>query len=161
MLPDFSHGQKKKFFIAFALACGAKLILLDEPTNGLDIPSKAQFRKLIAAHADAGKTFVISTHQVHDVEHLVDAIVMMDAGKILLNASVEKITQTLQSTLQSVVPEPSTCLYYEKSLAGYHVMKAASDGKETAIDFEFLFNAVLTARENITTLFLGDKNEKQ
>lgn len=84
LLTQLSYGQKKKFLIAFGLATNCSLLILDEPTNGLDIPSKTQFRKLLAATITDKKLFLISTHQVHDVEKLIDTIVILDEGNIIL-----------------------------------------------------------------------------
>jgi ABC-2 type transport system ATP-binding protein len=83
LLTTLSHGQKKKFLISFGLASQCRLFILDEPTNGLDIPSKGQFRKLLAANITDDKLFIISTHQVHDVENLIDSVVILDEGKII------------------------------------------------------------------------------
>ena len=65
-------GQKKKVFMSFALAANTRLLLMDEPTNGLDIPSKSQFRKVVAQYMTEDRTLIISTHQVHDVESLLE-----------------------------------------------------------------------------------------
>ncbi len=90
---ELSFGQRKKAYIAFALATNVKLLLMDEPTNGLDIPSKSQFRRLIANALRDDNTFVISTHQVRDLENLIDPVVILDNHEILLNHSVEEITR--------------------------------------------------------------------
>jgi ABC-2 type transport system ATP-binding protein len=158
-LQQLSTGQKKKFLLAFGLASGARLLLFDEPTNGLDIPSKAQFRKLVVTHADLGKTFVISTHQVHDVELLVDAIVLLDAGKILLNASMANIANHVQVELHQTQPAQGSCLYYEKTLQGFRVVTRAHAATETALDLEILFNAVLANRDHFTALFADISGE--
>ncbi|MCX7124878.1 MAG: ABC transporter ATP-binding protein, partial [Gammaproteobacteria bacterium] len=104
VLTTLSYGQKKKFLISFALATNAKLILFDEPTNGLDIPSKSQFRKLIASSMSEEKLFIISTHQVHDVEKLVDRVVIIDNGEIILNESTIQIANKISFTQQSSEP---------------------------------------------------------
>ena len=80
-------GQKKKVFMSFALATGTRFLLMDEPTNGLDIPSKSQFRKVIANNMTEDRTLIISTHQVHDVESLLDHIIIMNQSQLLLDAS--------------------------------------------------------------------------
>ena len=90
---ELSFGQRKKAFIAFALAANTKLLLLDEPTNGLDIPSKSQFRRLVANALTDENTFVVSTHQVRDLENLIDPIIILDNNEVLLNHSVEEISQ--------------------------------------------------------------------
>ena len=84
-------GQKKKVFMSFALATGTRFLLMDEPTNGLDIPSKSQFRKVIANNMTEDRTLIISTHQVHDVESLLDHIIIMNQSQLLLDASISNI----------------------------------------------------------------------
>ncbi len=84
-LGDLSMGQKKKVYMSIALAANTRVLLMDEPTNGLDILSKSQFRKAVVMGMDEGKTTIISTHQVHDVEHLLDHVVIIDRNRVLLN----------------------------------------------------------------------------
>ncbi|MEI6143626.1 MAG: ABC transporter ATP-binding protein [Mariniphaga sp.] len=92
-LQKLSHGQKKKFLIAFALATRCRLLVLDEPTNGLDIPSKSLFRKILAGSLDENQLVVISTHQVKDVENLIDKIIILDNGKVIFQKTIEEISQ--------------------------------------------------------------------
>jgi ABC-2 type transport system ATP-binding protein len=87
-----SHGQQKKAIIAVALSLGTKVLLMDEPSNGLDIPSKAQLRRLIAENASNEQLIIISTHQVKDLENLIDPIIIMDKDGVVMNASIEEIT---------------------------------------------------------------------
>ena len=81
-----SYGQKKKVLLAFAVASGCRLLLLDEPTNGLDIPAKSQFRRLLAGAAADDRVIVVSTHQVRDLEHLIDPILILEQGAIVFPA---------------------------------------------------------------------------
>ena len=87
-LGALSMGQKKKVYMCLALASNTSYLLMDEPTNGLDILSKSQFRKAIIRGMNPGKTIIISTHQVHDVEHLLDSVVIIDRNRVLLNQSL-------------------------------------------------------------------------
>ncbi|MDR0891280.1 MAG: ABC transporter ATP-binding protein [Mediterranea sp.] len=87
-LGALSMGQKKKVFMSFALATNTSLLLMDEPTNGLDIPGKSQFRKFLAAGMSDEKTFLISTHQVRDIDKLLDHVLVIDESRVLLNASL-------------------------------------------------------------------------
>src|SRR3989338_7979732 len=105
LLTKLSYGQKKKFLISFGLAANCRLFILDEPTNGLDIPSKAQFRKLLASSISDEKLFIISTHQVHDVENLVDSIVLIDEGKIIFQHNLIEVAEALAFIQQSTHPE--------------------------------------------------------
>ena len=102
-LTTLSYGQKKKFLVAFALATNCKLLLLDEPTNGLDIPSKSQFRKLLAAMLTTDKSFIIATHQVRDLESLIDTVVILDEGRIVFNQPIYESTENLEALFNKVV----------------------------------------------------------
>ena len=95
LMTRLSHGQKKKIMICFALATNTKILLMDEPTNGLDIPSKSIFRKVMAMAADENRLFLISTHQVRDLHSLIDTVIILDDGEIVLVESVDSITHQL------------------------------------------------------------------
>lgn len=152
-LSAYSYGQKKKFLIAFGLASGCSLLLLDEPTNGLDIPSKSQFRRLLAAAMTENQTFIISTHQVRDMENLIDPIIIVDDGAIIFNQSLENVSKRLAVRVQQDVPDEAGALYSEKVLGGYSVVVENEGEEETAIDLELLFNAVVSGSEKIRHLF--------
>ena len=154
-LSEFSYGQKKKFLIAFGLASGCSLVLFDEPTNGLDIPSKSQFRRLVASSISEHQTFIISTHQVRDVENLIDPIVIVDEGKIIFSAGMNEVTERLSVRFMQTPPEGVSALYSEKVLGGYSVVLENTDDSETAMDLELLFNAVVDESGNVRRLFAG------
>lgn len=92
---ELSMGQKKKAFMSFCLAANTSILLMDEPTNGFDIPSKSQMRKVIAANMSDEKSIVISTHQVRDVENLLDHVLLIDGGRKLLDVSCSQIAERL------------------------------------------------------------------
>lgn len=141
-LNALSMGQKKKVFMAFALATNTKLLLMDEPTNGLDIPSKSQFRKVVAQHMTDDRTLIISTHQVHDVESLLDHILLLSPQKLLLNASVADIMARYVFEYRTPA-EMQDVLYAEPSLQGNAVIAPRKAGDaETQVNLELLFNAV-------------------
>ena len=140
-LNELSMGQRKKAFMSFALAANTRLLLMDEPTNGLDIPSKSQFRKVIAQHMTENRTLIISTHQVHDVESLLDHILILDQHSLLLDASVAELTD--QYTFEYRTPQQmdDTVLYAEPTLQGSAVIARRQAGDaETQINLELLFN---------------------
>ena len=141
-LNALSMGQKKKVFMAFALATNTKVLLMDEPTNGLDIPSKSQFRKVVAQYMTGDRTLIISTHQVHDVEALLDHILILSQQKLLLDTSVAEISD--KYTFEYRTPEQmDDVLYAEPSLQGNAVIAPRkADSPETQINLELLFNAV-------------------
>ena len=106
---QMSYGQTKKFHLAFGLACNTRYVFLDEPTNGLDIPSKSQFRKVMVSNLLENQIVIISTHQVKDLTNLIDSILILDEGKILLAQELSEIETKLQF-VQSAHPE--FCLLY-------------------------------------------------
>nr|WP_238387304.1 ABC transporter ATP-binding protein [Sphingobacterium olei] len=149
-LSEMSYGQKKKYIIAFGLATNAKLIIMDEPTNGLDIPSKAQFRKIMASAMTEDRCIIISTHQVRDLDNLIDAVILLDEQKVALNASIDEITAAF--TFKKVKELDNTVLYAEEALGGYQVIAANSNQEDSKLDMELLFNAVLAQKSNITSI---------
>lgn len=141
-LGGLSMGQKKKVFMSFALATNTKLLLMDEPTNGLDIPSKSQFRKTVAQNMSDEQIIIISTHQVHDVEALLDHILMLNQREMLLNASVQEMMDKYVFEYRQP-SEMEGVLYAEPTLQGNAVMAVRQEGQaETQLNLELLFNAV-------------------
>ena len=143
-LTALSHGQQKKFLLSFGLACNTSLVLLDEPTNGLDIPSKGLFRRLVAEALSEEQIIVVSTHQVRDVESLVDRVVILHEGKVLLNGAVSELSETLRFSVSGQRPDAGDGLVYtERTVGGYaSVWKDAGSGAG-ALDMELLFKAVI------------------
>lgn len=148
-LSDLSFGQQKKFIIAFGLACNTKVILMDEPTNGLDIPSKSQFRKLVASVMTDNRIILISTHQTRDLENLIDQVIIVDNGQLLLHTSMEEINQRLCFETVREFPGNSKVLYAENDLKGMSIVRENLTGDDSRINLEYLFNGV-TANPNLT-----------
>ena len=153
-MKDFSHGQQKKSMIAFALACKTPLILMDEPTNGLDIPSKSIFRQLIADALDEKTTFIISTHQVRDLENLIDPIIILEQNQILLNNTITEITNKIKFVIEPKLTDD--ILYYEQTPEGYLCVKPNSDNKETNLNIETLFNTAIKNKEFFKNNFINN-----
>ena len=151
-LTRLSYGQKKKFLIAFCLASGTRLLLLDEPTNGLDIPSKAQFRRLVASSWSSERCIIISTHQVRDVEELIDPIIIVEGGRILFKYSIEEINRGLRFSVSTRETTGEQVLYSEKGLGGWAVLEEGADEPGGAVDLELLFNGVLREPERISRI---------
>ena len=142
-LNQLSMGQKKKVYMSIALASNTKLLLMDEPTNGMDIPSKSQFRKVVAECMNDDRTIVISTHQVHDVEQLLDHILILSEREMLLNASMAEITDRYAFEVRMPGEMDGTVIYAEPSLQGNIAMTRREEGQaETLVNLELLFNAV-------------------
>lgn len=139
-----SMGQKKKVYISFALAAGTKYLLMDEPTNGLDIPSKKVFREVIAREMSEERVMIISTHQVRDVEQLIDHVVIVNEGTVLLNASTAEIESRLRFEQRAVGSDLSDALFVQQTMRGIELICPNSGNDETPIDLELLFNALQT-----------------
>ena len=153
-ISDLSYGQKKKFFIAFGLATNAKLILLDEPTNGLDIPSKRQFRAMMAEAVDENCCIVLSTQHVLDLDDIVSNIIILDNHEIVFNQHVENIYYKLLFKTTGYQEQSNNILYSEKSTDGlYHQISENRNGEKSKIDLELLFNAVISDHHRIKELF--------
>lgn len=140
-LNALSMGQKKKVYMSFALATNTRYLIMDEPTNGLDIPSKAQFRKVIARGMNDDRTIIISTHQVHDVDALLDHVVIIDHSDVLLNASTAEICDKYVFEMRTP-DDMADAIYAEPSLMGNAVMALRGDKPETPLNLELLFNAI-------------------
>ena len=152
-LQQMSYGQKKKALISFGLACNTSLLLMDEPTNGLDIMSKSQFRKVIAGAIDDSKCIIICTHQVKDMESLIDRITIIDEGKILFDQTVDQITSKLNFKISFDSAEVKEALYREESLKGNAIITANMDDEEGKLDLEMLYKAIVTNGETIRSVF--------
>lgn len=152
-LQNMSYGQKKKVLISFALACNTKLLLMDEPTNGLDIMSKSQFRKIMAGVLDENKCIIISTHQVKDLESLIDRITIIDDGKILFDQTTEQITSKLSFKMSFDSNEVKHALYSEESLSGSAIVTENMEGGEGKLDLELLYKAVVLKGKDIHAVF--------
>lgn len=146
-----SFGQQKKAFIAMALSMGTEVLLLDEPSNGLDIPSKIALRKSIAENITEEQTVIISTHQVKDLESIIDPIIILDHKGVLLNRSVEEISEKLHFSLSA--NECKEALYSQQQFNGFLTIKENLNGEETKPDLEALFNCCLSNKERIKELF--------
>lgn len=159
VMSDQSHGRQKKAMIAFGLATNSSILIMDEPTNGLDIPSKVQFRKLIAAMLNEDRCVIISTHQVRDLDSLIDTILILDDHQIVVNSSVDDITEQL---LFGVFDDTAglNVLYQEDTLRGKYAIVQNTSGKYSKLDLELFFNGITTpSRPLLAALKAGGRYE--
>lgn len=156
-LDQMSYGQKKKVLISFALACNTRLLLMDEPTNGLDIISKSQFRKVMAGVVTENKCIIISTHQVRDLESLIDYITILDNGQIRFHHDMEEIQKVLHFGFSTEKTLPPEVLYSEAALTGLAYIKKASPHEINAakVDLEMLYKAVNLQGPQIDQIFVN------
>ena len=158
-LGALSMGQKKKIFMSFALATNTSLLLMDEPTNGLDIPGKSQFRKFLASGMSDDKTIVISTHQVRDIDKVLDHVLIMDNSRVLLDESTASICSKLFFLESDDRELAATALYTLPSVQGNFLMLPNTEGEESEINLELLFGAVLAEPGKIAEIFHTKTNE--
>ena len=142
-LNRLSHGQKKKFMIAFALSSNCKLLLMDEPTNGLDIPSKSLFRKVMVSSITDDQLVLISTHQVKDIDTIIDKIVVVDNGTMIYEDDIDEISRKYLFETTQNTDGVNNIIYQEKSAMGYRIIRPSDNTGETVIDMELFFNAII------------------
>lgn len=144
-LKELSFGQRKKFLVAFALATGCKILILDEPTNGLDIPSKIIFRKVVSSSLSEDQCVLISTHQVKDVANLLDRIIVVEGGRVIFNKDIYGISSSYRFDFFQGSSLPANYLYAEQ-IPGGHLVISSANGQDakTEVDIEVLFNAIIS-----------------
>ena len=153
-LHALSMGQKKKVFMAFAFATNTRVLIMDEPTNGLDIPSKSQFRKLVTTSMSDDKLMLISTHQVRDISDILDHVTIIDQNRVLLNTGFADI---MSKVAFRPLQEGDQPLFVLQSPFGPLGAVRAKEGEETKVDLEMLFNATLQNPDAINQLFTTQK----
>lgn len=159
-LDALSMGQKKKVFMSFAMACNTRVLLMDEPTNGLDIPGKSAFRRFAAQCMNDERIFLISTHQVRDVDRLLDNILIMDRSHVLLNTTVAEIQQRLKFLETADRELIEKALHSIPSISGTSVILPNDDGNDTDLNLEMLFDFVLHKPALAETMFNDKTSEK-
>lgn len=152
-LHEISYGQRKKVMIAFGIATRTKYLFLDEPTNGLDIPSKKQFRKVVAKTFQDDKIMIISTHQVRDLDQLIDYVLILDDKKIILHEGVDTITQKIVFKQVLDLSTVAHCIYSEGGLKGHVVVAENLHQENSKLDMELFFNAISVQKNQIISLF--------
>lgn len=155
-LGALSMGQKKKVFMCFALACNTSLLLMDEPTNGLDIPGKSAFRRFIAQAMTDDRTIIISTHQVRDIDRLLDHILIMNEHQLILNRPVGEIQQHLQFVTTSDKEVIDNALHALPGLGGANVMLRNTDGNDTELNLEVLFGYAVNNPQPLNDIFTNE-----
>ncbi|TLV01430.1 ABC transporter ATP-binding protein [Dyadobacter luticola] len=152
-LDNLSYGQRKKVIIAFALAANTKVLLMDEPTNGLDIPSKTQFKKLVLSTFNEERIIVMATHQVRDLENLIDTIIILHENKLALQAKTDEVSQLLSFQIRPELQDHEDVLYAQISPGGYKVVTKNIFGNAGQINLEYLFNAVIESPSSMKEIF--------
>lgn len=156
-LNQLSMGQKKKVFISFALATNTPYLIMDEPTNGLDIIGKSQFRKIVSSSMTDDKTMIISTHQVRDIDQLLDHLIIINESKVLIHHSIAELCNKLQCVQSNDPQLLARAIYAQPSLQGNQLLLPNPEGKDTPLQLELLFGAVLTQQEKVAACLRGEQ----
>jgi ABC-2 type transport system ATP-binding protein len=151
-LGKLSMGQKKKVFVAFALACNTSLLLMDEPTNGLDIPGKTDFRRAIVSAMNDNRTIIISTHQVRDLDRVLDHVIIMGKHKIVLNASLPQLTKKVSFINSADAAECTGAIFFEPVPGGYNIIRRNTNDEDTDVNLETLFDFIFANPDKIDQL---------
>jgi len=152
-LKSLSFGQKKQVLLCFGLAVNTKYLILDEPTNGLDIPSKEILRRLLASAINESRSFIISTHQIRDLNNLLDPIIIINKGKVIFNQNYNTIGEKIAFKTLENIDDNSNILWYEKRFTMYDAICLNTDNEHTNTDIEMLFKAVTENHKVFENIF--------
>ncbi len=152
-LRSLSFGQKKQVLLCFGLAVNTKYLILDEPTNGLDIPSKEILRRLLASAINESRSFIISTHQIRDLNNLLDPIIIINKGKVIFNQNYDTIGEKIAFKTLENIDDNSNILWYEKRFTMYDAICLNTDNEHTNTDIEMLFKAVTENHKVFENIF--------
>jgi ABC-2 type transport system ATP-binding protein len=148
-IQNLSFGQKKKVMLSFGIATNTEVLLLDEPTNALDIPSKRTFRKIIASAFSEERLIIISTHQVRDLDSLIDSVLVLNEGKIIFNQKMHEVSSKLSFSKCDEETETTNILYSEDVMGGKYGILKNTGNTDSKVDLELLFNAVVSNHNEI------------
>lgn len=160
-LSELSLGQKKKAFMCFALACNTSLLLMDEPTNGLDIPGKSAFRKFIASNMSDERSIIISTHQVRDIDHILDHVIMISDNGVILDRTVYDITSRLSFLTTTDKTLIETALYAQPAVGGTSIIIPNDNDDESPLNLETLFELALSSPDTLSDIFNHKDNSHE
>jgi ABC-2 type transport system ATP-binding protein len=149
---EMSLGQKKKAVMAFALATFTPVLLLDEPTNGMDIVGRDQFKAIVARPEQRERIILISTHQAHDLERIMDHILFIDAATLALSASRDELARGLamgvaaDDAALAAIPG----LIHHEALGAQHAYVARNPGGIAgAVHLELLYKALSLQKDGV------------
>lgn len=141
-IKKLSFGQQRRVQLAFALATRVELLLLDEPTLGLDIAGKDQFRRSLIAMAAEGQTVIIATHQLAEVAPVLDQMLILREKQIQHQFQLQDAFEQLSFQLTSQKPVPFDGSYGRRVPGGWLVIKNDGSISNAQPDLETLYLAL-------------------
>lgn len=155
-LNKMSFGQKKKFLIAFGIATNTPIFILDEPTNGLDIPSKTQLRQVLSEKISPERLILISTHQARDLQEIITALVVLEQSEVMIKASLKELHNHL-GMYEDMGAEHVGVIYREQVGPKSYVLTIKDDIQASLpLDLEFLFGAALHNKQALQQALLKE-----
>jgi len=162
----YSQGMKQRLGIARALLGDPEVLVLDEPTNGLDPGEMREIRALLQRLSDAGVTVLLSSHLLGEVEQVCDEVVVMDRGRVIRAGTVSELTQASASAYLEV-DDAAEAMAFLATDPG--VRSAAPEGPGIAVELDGVTRAQLvralvehgigvdtvTSRHRLEDAFLG------
>lgn len=157
-LNAMSFGNRRKAQLAYVIALGTEVLMLDEPANGLDITAKQALRRLIARHISSDRTVIISTHTVSDLETLFDSLMVIHAGRLIASQPVWSIVERLNFRSAMMPPEEFIYCEQEQGLFRYITAACGNDQHDTDINYQLLYNALLSPKASEIVSILNKKD---
>jgi ABC-2 type transport system ATP-binding protein len=162
----YSQGMKQRLGIARALLGDPEVLVLDEPTNGLDPGEMREVRALLQRVSDAGVTVLLSSHLLGEVEQVCDEVVVMDRGRVIRTGTVSELTKASASAYVEV-DDTARAMAYLSTFAG--VRSVEPEGPGLAVELDGVTRAQLvralvehdidvdtvTSRHRLEDAFLG------
>lgn len=140
---NLSGGMKRRLMIARALIHEPRLLILDEPTAGVDIEIRRSMWEFLRRINDEGTTIILTTHYLEEAENLCRHVAIIDEGKIIENAPMSEVLRKLQREVFILSPRDS--LAEAPTLAGFESRLRPSGELEVAVDSEHDVNDMFAA----------------
>ena len=141
-LDKVSFGQKRRAQLSFALATRSQILLLDEPTIGLDIQGKDQFRRSLIAGTEAGQTIIIATHLLMEIEAVLDHMLLLKDGRIRGHLSLALANQFYSFNSSPVKPPYGDKGYARRVPGGWLTVHTDGRSSNATLDTETLYLAL-------------------
>lgn len=140
----FSLGNRKKAQLAYVLALRPKVLMFDEPANGLDISSRDEFISMLARSTRQDQTVIVSSHTVFDFQNIVDSVMVLSDGHLILSMPIWQITRRLAFVSDSMPIEGA--LFMKQALGRFNAIVANDADLETDIDFTLFYSSLQSAQ---------------
>ena len=147
LMSSMSYGERKKTYMAFHIACQTPYLFFDEPTNGLDLTAKALFRKALAAYSAEDATIIIATHQLADIESIIDSVILFDRSGEVLCMKIDEIGRRLRFAYDPLPRQDA--LWTEQLPTGCVQLFPNPEGEETRCHVTALYNAFYAKKEQL------------